>query len=284
MNYRRVAIRDISDTARLAAVYRALEGERSHPLFVDPFARRLAGVRGYRVASTFPFTARSMWSWSMRTYLIDQFIARQIQQGVDMIINLAAGLDARPYRLALPSSLRWIEIDLPSVIEYKEQVLSNECPTCILRRFGMDLRNRRTRCNLFEQLDRAATRALVITEGLIVYLTADQAGSLAHDLACPPSFQRWVVDLLSPALLRVLRQSIGAELRHAGARLKFAPAKGPNFFRPYGWKAVAARSVHKTAARLNRLPSVVRLLVRASESGIGRNSGPWSTVCLLGKL
>lgn len=40
------AIRNISDTARWAAMYRALETERPNPLFRDPFARKLAGERG----------------------------------------------------------------------------------------------------------------------------------------------------------------------------------------------------------------------------------------------
>ena len=34
--------------------------------------------------------------------------------------NLAAGLDTRPYRMDLPPSLRWIEVDLPDILDYKE--------------------------------------------------------------------------------------------------------------------------------------------------------------------
>src|SRR3974390_288427 len=39
-------IRNISDTAFWAAIYRARETEQPNPLFRDPFARRLAGTRG----------------------------------------------------------------------------------------------------------------------------------------------------------------------------------------------------------------------------------------------
>src|SRR2546422_4602991 len=42
--------------------------------------------------------------------------------------NLAAGLDARPYRLPLPSSLRWVEVDFPDVIAYKQEQLAMERP------------------------------------------------------------------------------------------------------------------------------------------------------------
>src|SRR4029077_6576743 len=101
-------IRNISDTARWAAVYRARESERPDALFRDPFARRLAGERGEQIAETL-HVAEHAWSWVTRTYLFDQYITEQIQQGVDLVVNLAAGLDARPYRMALASSLRWVE-------------------------------------------------------------------------------------------------------------------------------------------------------------------------------
>ncbi len=39
--------------------------------------------------------------------------------GIDGVVNLAAGLDARPYRLQLPRTLRWIEVDLPAMVKEK---------------------------------------------------------------------------------------------------------------------------------------------------------------------
>src|SRR5262245_51112998 len=125
-------IRDISDTARWAAVYRARETERPDALFRDPFARRLAGERGEQIAVSMPFSEKSTWAWITRTYLFDQFINEQIEQGVDMVVNLAAGLDARPYRLKLPPALQWIEVDLPELVSYKENVLANDKATCAL--------------------------------------------------------------------------------------------------------------------------------------------------------
>src|SRR5947209_7546262 len=95
-------IRNISDTARWAAVYRAFETDRPDALFRDPFARRLAGSRGEQIAASMPFSGKNTWSWVMRTWLFDHFITQQIAGGADMVINLAAGLDARPYRMDLP--------------------------------------------------------------------------------------------------------------------------------------------------------------------------------------
>jgi methyltransferase (TIGR00027 family) len=127
-------IRNISDTALLAAVYRARETESQDALFRDPFARRLSGERGDQIADSIPFSNRNTWAWVTRTYLFDQFIAEQVQQGVDMVVNLAAGLDARPYRMTLPAALQWIEVDLPGILSYKEEMLANEKPVCALGR------------------------------------------------------------------------------------------------------------------------------------------------------
>jgi hypothetical protein len=44
------------------------------------------------------------------------------------VVKLAAGLDARPYRMNLPASLRWVEVDLPEILEKKERLLEGERP------------------------------------------------------------------------------------------------------------------------------------------------------------
>src|SRR5436853_2297097 len=234
-------VRNISDTARWAAVFRARETERADALFRDPYAERLAGKMGVDIANTLPEGNRHAWAWVARTYLFDWFIAQEIEQGTDMVVNLAAGLDARPYRMALPSSLQWIEVDLPEILTSKEQILSGEKPVCALQRVRLDLSDVSARRELFGQLGRKARKALIITEGLIIYLTADEVGSLAQDLAGPPSFQRWILDLASPGLLRLLQKNMGRQLSQGGASLKFGPKEGPEFFMPYGWKPADVR-------------------------------------------
>src|ERR1700720_3770251 len=104
MSQKEPLIRNISDTARWAAVYRARESERENALFRDPFARRLAGERGEQIAKARPLHEKHSWSWVTRTYLFDRIISEQIGQGADMVVNLAAGLDTRPYRMQLPAS------------------------------------------------------------------------------------------------------------------------------------------------------------------------------------
>ena len=124
MNEPNPLVRNISDTARWVAYFRARETERPDALFRDPYAERLAGERGFQIANTLPEGNKHEWAWAARTYLFDEFLSREIQEGVDLVVNLAAGLDARPYRMQLPATLRWAEVDLPEILSYKEAILA----------------------------------------------------------------------------------------------------------------------------------------------------------------
>jgi len=272
-------IRNVSDTARWVAVYRAEETERADAIFRDPFARRLAGERGEQIAKLMPLGSDNAWSIITRTYLIDEFIKAELQRGADMVINLAAGLDSRPYRMKLPPSLRWIEVDLPEILDYKEGVLRGEQPVCLLERIRLDLSDLSARRELFARLGKTAKRALVITEGLMIYLTPEAAGGLAADFAAPVTFRSWILDIASPGLLRMLRKRMASQLREA-APFKFAPQEGPAFFERYGWKPVEVQSLLKNAARLKRLSLVLRLFALLPENEKSRRDRPWSGVCL----
>ena len=227
-----------------------------------------------------PFSDKATWAWVARTVLFDQFIEEQVRVGADLVVNLAAGLDARPYRMALPPSLTWVEVDLPGILAHKEEILRAEKPVCALERFRLDLSDTGARRELFERLGRSARRALLVSEGLLIYLTEEEVGSLARDLAVPASFRSWVVDLTSPGLLKMIQKDSGTQLSAAGATLKFGPAKGPGFFVPHGWKPVDVRSPLKTAARLKRLSFGMRILAMLRESSGPQGSRPWSGVCL----
>src|ERR1041384_309421 len=186
-NQAETSIRNISDTALWVAVYRARESERADALFRDPFARKLAGERGEQIAREMQQGQRYEWPYVSRTIRFDQIISAQVEQGADMVINLAAGLDTRPYRMDLPASLKWVEVDLPAMIDYKEEILSGEKPRCALERVPLDLADVVARRQLFQRLG-SAKKALIVTEGLLVYLTRDEVLALGRDLAASPVF------------------------------------------------------------------------------------------------
>jgi methyltransferase (TIGR00027 family) len=210
-------------------------------------------------------------------------VTRLVQHGADMVVNLAAGLDTRPYRMALPPALRWVEVDLPDILDYKEEILGDATPTCVLERVRLDLSNEDGRRGLFADLGRRAKHIAVIAEGLVVYLMPDAVAALARDLTGPPAFQHWVLDLASPGLVEMMKKSAGNAMNEAGAPLLFAPPEGPPFFSAYGWQPVEIRSLLKAAAKLKRLPLTLRMVAMLPESDGAQGSRPWSAVCLFAR-
>jgi methyltransferase (TIGR00027 family) len=278
-NQTQPALRNISDTARWVTAYRARETQRPDAVFRDPFAARLAGAQGNEIAAGFSFADKHEWAYVARTYLIDQFINQEVSRGIDMVVNLAAGLDSRAYRMPLPKQLRWIEVDLPEILDYKQEILKNDQPVCALESIRLDLANIEARRQLFQQLGSQAKNILVLTEGLLIYLSPEEVGSLAEDLARPESFRHWVMDLTSPSLLKMLQDTLGQKLSAAGAPLKFAPDDGPNFFQRFGWKPKDVKSILKCAARLKRLSLFMRLIALLPEGEAWKSSRPWSAIC-----
>ena len=243
----------MSDTARWVALYRAMESERPDALFHDPYARRLAGTRGEQVLAGMPKGKAFAWPMIVRTAVMDEIILRTIARDrVDTVLNLAAGLDTRPYRLRLPASLRWIEVDFPDVIAYKKEQLAGERPISALERVGIDLTDKAARRVLFARIGGAAKQVLVVSEGLLIYLAPEQVATLAADLATPPSFRWWLIDLGSPGLLKMIEKSWGPILAAGNAPFRFAPAEGTRFFEPHGWREAEFRSTWDESIRLKR--------------------------------
>lgn len=244
---------NISDTARWVAMYRALESDRPDAHFHDPYARLLAGERGEEMARKLPGFRFGSWPMVVRTCLFDELVLCCVErEEADLVLNLAAGLDARPYRLPLPESLRWVEVDLPEILDYKDAQLKDERPHCRRESVKLDLKDASARRSLFRRLGEESKRAVILSEGLLVYLDEKEVGALADDLHAQAGFRWWVIDLASPALLKRLEKTYGPSLADAGARMQFAPADGTEFFRRHGWKEAEFRSTWDEAHRLKR--------------------------------
>ena len=239
------AIQSVSDTALLAAGWRAMESSRSDALFDDPLAAGLAGERGLRIAGTLPDGA---WVVAIRTVVIDGFVRSAIASGIDTIINIGAGLDTRPYRMELPSSLRWVEVDHPDVIERKAAHLRDETPRCAIERWGLDLTDDGARKELFDRIGTASLKAMALTEGVIGYLTVDQVASLADDRHTMPSCELWVTEYFSRRQLRRHQ----AHQPMPAVPVRFAPTDWEGFFSSRGWSIEQIRYLGEESRRLRR--------------------------------
>lgn len=254
-----------SDTARWVAYLRALESERPDPLFVDPYARELAGPRGKMLGDSLP-VGPLRWSLAVSTYCFDTWASDLVSRHhIRSVLNLGCGLDTRPYRMSWPNDVRWVEVDEPELLRAKTQVLQRVQPHCQLARVPMDL-SAPERNALLRGLA-LASPVLVITEGLLVYLAEHEVAALAGDLRDTFEEAFWLVQNISPAQLARQRRKWGKLLAAAGAPHRFAPQAGLDFFAPYGWQVLDRRSTVLEGRRLGRemrFSGLLHLLMAAS--------------------
>jgi methyltransferase (TIGR00027 family) len=243
-------IQHVSDTAFWIAHYRAVETKRSDALFRDPFAERLSGDRGKEIARGMPRPYLTAWAVVVRTCIIDDYIRTAVEGGVDTILNLGCGLDTRPYRMDLPESLLWIEADYPDLIAFKESRLGNENPRCQLQRVKLDLADEPTRKQLFRSVDTQSKKLLVLTEGVVPYLSEAEVGLLADDLKALEHSSFWIVDYFAPEVMRFRKRMARRAMQNAP--FKFWPADWFGFFREHGWRRKEIRYLAEQGDRLKR--------------------------------
>ncbi|MEO8619514.1 MAG: SAM-dependent methyltransferase [bacterium] len=247
------SIQNVSDTARWVAVYRAMETARPDAIFRDPYAGRLAGDLGQQIVDEMKQGRRMAWAMIVRTAVMDEMILDRINNhGVDTVLNLAAGLDTRAWRLALKADLHWVDVDLPAMTEYKATRMRGETPRCRYEAIAADLTDVAIRDALFSQMESRARKMLIITEGLLIYLAPSEVESLARAIHSMQSARWWISDVASPMLLAWMAKSWGKALEKGNAPFKFGPADSAAFFAPLGWNEAEFRSQVEEAKRLHR--------------------------------
>jgi methyltransferase (TIGR00027 family) len=244
------SITHVSDTALWVAHFRAMEARRSNAIFADPLASLLAGERGRKIARSFPGSGSVAWGTVVRTSAIDRLIGEALELGIDTVFNLGAGLDTRPYRMRLPAHLRWIELDFPGLMESKRSKLLRYKPMCHLERVGIDLLDRSSRTSVFAQYGSGSRSTLLITEGVIPFISAPDVEILARDLAAVRSFSFWIADFANLTSQRTVPRSWKSRLK--AAPYLFEAADWIAFFNRTGWRSRKIVTTGEESERINR--------------------------------
>jgi methyltransferase (TIGR00027 family) len=256
-------ILNVADTAFWVAHYRAEETDRPDALFKDPLARTLAGERGRKIAQEMPGSKMSRWQTVVRTCIIDDYIRSLTGSGaVDTVLNLGAGLDTRPYRMDLPTSLRWVEVDQSEMIEFKERQLEGQRPRCELERHAVNLADGDARRALLARACGHGRRVLVVTEGVIPYLSNGDVADLADELRAQAGVVGWIAEYLSPQILKFRKKRMGRVTTNAP--FLFDPPEWFPFFEAHGWKRKEVRDLFVEGQRLGRpfpAPFILRVVM-----------------------
>jgi len=243
-----------SRTAEYVALFRAIESSppADRRLFEDPFARRflrpkLAMLASLcRVPGVADLVARfvdSRWAGARssavaRTRLIDDTVRRALDQGIEQLVILGAGFDARAYRLRALSDLPVFEVDHPDTLARKRRLLEplSAAASSHVRFVGIDFKS--------SELDPVMTaagysrvlRTLILWEGVTNYLDEAAVDATLRWCASAAPGSQLVFTYVHRAVLDDPNSFAGTErlfetLNAAGERWTFGldPAELPRF-------------------------------------------------------
>ena len=114
----------LAATGQLAAAGRAVESGRADRLFEDPLAAALAGEEGFRLMEQwrFPGMPEENPTIAPRTRFYDDLLIKAIEDGLAQVVLVAAGMDAKAFRLPLGVDVMVFELDLPELLEQKQAI------------------------------------------------------------------------------------------------------------------------------------------------------------------
>jgi methyltransferase (TIGR00027 family) len=172
-------ITGVAKTAVGAAWVRAKESERPDRLFDDPYAGAFVAAAGadHRSGARDHFGDHLV----LRTRFFDDYL---LGSGCGQVVLLAAGLDSRAFRLDWAPGVRLFELDLPELLAFKDGVLAGMGATARCERVAVpvDLREDWPGALRAAGFDPARPAAWLV-EGLLIYLTAAEAGRLLDEVA-----------------------------------------------------------------------------------------------------
>jgi methyltransferase (TIGR00027 family) len=268
--------RPVALTARWIAAARAHESARPNRLFDDPFAAALAGISelgvtrggalraGVSVVDELIVQASRAFGaplLAIRTRFFDEVLLHAVRAGrVRQVVLLAAGLDARAYRLPWPLGTHLYELDQPAVLAAKAATLAalGAEPACHRHTLGVDLAEPGWAENLCAAGYDPRAPSAWLAEGLLMYLDAPAVRHLlltTAQLAAPGS---WLgADLFNTVVLTAPLLGPLVDLMAAqGAPWHFASDDPAGLLAEAGWTA-AVTEAREAGARYGRWPFLV---------------------------
>ena len=229
----------MASTGLLVAAIRAMESTRDDRLFTDPFADKLAGDAGRRLlaAAVAATGERSTMQIVVRTRFFDDALLRAAPAAQQVVI-VAAGMDARAYRLAWPDGTTVYELDQRAVIAAKADLLADDDPRCRRVAIGVDLADDWPRALQTAGFDRE-TPTVWLIEGLLQYLDEGAVRTLferVDSLSGPNSILLYDVvgkTLLESPMMAPLLESMSEQ----GSPWLFGTDEPGELAERHGWSA-----------------------------------------------
>jgi methyltransferase (TIGR00027 family) len=253
----------VTTTARWAAAQRARESQRPDCLFSDLLASSLAGQEGTTALELSekvnPRHAETAAYIAIRVKFLDDFMVQLASEDIRQVVLLAAGMDARAFRLGWPAETSVYELDHPELLEMKAEILNREGAEAACRRvvLGADLRQDWAAC--LEQAGfHPSEPSIWILEGLLYYLPEESVHRMFQQISKLAAKGSGLgADLVSQSTLTSpWMQAALNQMEKSGFAWKFGTDDPEGFFERYGWNA-EVRQLGEEGASFGRWKSPV---------------------------
>jgi methyltransferase (TIGR00027 family) len=236
----------LADTARWVAAQRARESTRPDRILNDPLASLLAGSEGMemlRLSEQYnPRSEETTLYILVRIRFFDDWLLRVATGPRKQIVMVAAGLDTRPFHLQLPPGITFYELDQPTVLELKDNLLHQNGATPSSRKVSVpvDLKLDWSEPLQAVGFDRSIP-SIWLLEGLLYYLEEPNVRQLLRrisDHAAPGSALG--ADLVSASFFRSPWTKKALEqMEERGMAWRFGSDDPEILLSEHGWRAHA---------------------------------------------
>jgi methyltransferase (TIGR00027 family) len=241
----------LGQTSQWMAAVRSCENERPDRLFEDPLAEAFADSEGFGWMSRMEFA--QLWGGPglyivIRTRFFDDFLIHSSWSAeVRQIVLLAAGMDARAFRLEWPPNTRLYELDRPEVLNAKEDIVARSGlqATCERHVIRTDLGRSSWRQALLDADYTPEEPAVWLVEGLLFYMDEATIHSLLEGIAAlSASHSSWLgADLMNRDLLvSPMMWPLLATFAGYGVPGRFGTNDPETLFAKHGWKVQAIQA------------------------------------------
>jgi O-methyltransferase involved in polyketide biosynthesis len=190
---------------------RAYESRLEHPVLGDKAAAEAVD----RIDYDFARMHRAAQPWgnqflvALRATQLDSWAEAFLRRHPDaVVLHLGCGFDSRAFRLDVPPGVHWFDLDVPDVIALRRRLYTERAGYTMI---GSSV----TGPGWLDQIP-AEYPALIVAEGLLMYLTEPEIRDLLQRLTDRFSTGELLADLLSPWGPRFSNSRLLAKFSTAG--------------------------------------------------------------------
>lgn len=250
----------VSRTAFYCTGVRALDARSTRPVCDDRYAERFLDDEAWRTFEPFRGLRGANITNRTRHRIIDDLLRERLAANPDLrVVLIGAGFDSRAFRL--PGG-RWIEVDEPQILAWKEPRLPTADSPNPLTRIPIDFAADR----LVERLAPFATDepVVIVIEGVLFYLDEPTIRGTLEALQATFPRGEILCDIMTPEFFRRYSQAIHRTLLQLGASLRPSERPVDAVCADAGYRQTLQISITRKAAALGQMPWFMRILLHVS--------------------